>query len=380
MKIPSLSPIGQRLSPRTMLEWPRRLREPAVQSSLLLAAKSALAAAVAWFLAGQVLGLPMTFMAPWSALLTVHATVYRSVADGARQVAGAVVGVLLAVAAAELIGLEAYSLGLALLLALLLGRIDALHLDGTTIATTVLFLMTAGYQHQQAMLGWRIASTLLGIAVGILVNLLVLPPLNDRSAAQHVDRVDRGLGDLLREMAASMRRGDDADAAVDWIEATRRLDHDLNRAWEVIGFARESTRMNPRQRAAELSRGELTYEEIVFRLEDGIAEARSMARTLRESQLAPEDWPEEYRSRWLDLLAELGHRVWSKESEVGPLVDDVEQLIQDMSHRDLPPKRWALFGALLSSMHNIMRTVDDVASSRRAREGDAGRPPTTEAV
>ena len=46
----------------------------------------------------EVLSLPQSFLAPWAALLTVHATVYRTLARGLQQAAAAVVGVLLAFA------------------------------------------------------------------------------------------------------------------------------------------------------------------------------------------------------------------------------------------------------------------------------------------
>lgn len=350
------------------------LRDPSVQSGLLLTVKVVLAAVVAWVLAEQVLGLPLSFLAPWSALLAVHATVYRSLANGAQQVAGAVAGVLLAVVAAELIGLTPYSLGVALLVSLLIGRLSWVRGDGMTMATTVLFVMTTGFDQQEVMLLWRFVPIVLGVAVGVVVNLLVVPPLNDRSAAQYVDRIDRRLGDLLCDMAASLRKGEDGEASVDWIEETRALDHELDRAWEVVGFARESNRMNPRSRRASLVRGELTYEEILFRLEDGIAEARTMARNLRESALDHDGWPGEFATRWLDLVTEVGSRVRSRDSRVEPLLGEVEGLITHLSHEELPSERWPLFGALLSSLYNIVRVVDDVASSRLARDPAASEP------
>ena len=75
---------------------PGRLRDPVVQAGLLLVLKAPGAAVVAWLLAVQVLDLSQPFLAPWSALLTVHATVYRSVSRGAQQVGSTVLGVLLA--------------------------------------------------------------------------------------------------------------------------------------------------------------------------------------------------------------------------------------------------------------------------------------------
>jgi Aromatic acid exporter family member 1 len=345
----------------------RRLRDPVVQADLLLVTKAAAAAVAAWLLAVYVFDLPQPFLAPWSALLTVHATVYRSISRGVQQVSATVLGVLLSFVLAEMLGINGVSLFLVMLAALLLARVGVLREEGVTIATTALFVLTTGYGEQQHMLGDRILATALGISVGVLVNLLVVPPLNDRSAAQHVDRIDERLGALLRDIAESVRRGDRVDSAVDWISATRGLDRDLDHAWEVVGSARESTRLNPRQRRADLSRGELSYEEVLYRLEDGVAEARSMARTLRESTFAEDEWDDRFREPWLELLTQVGARVQSSEADVIALRDRIDHLTLELSVGDLAELHWPLYGALISNLRNLVVVVDDVATSQAAR-------------
>ncbi len=68
------------------------LRDPLRWSEVLQLVKTVAAAVVAWVLASQVFALPQAFLAPWSALLVVHATVYRTFSRGLRQVTGAVLG------------------------------------------------------------------------------------------------------------------------------------------------------------------------------------------------------------------------------------------------------------------------------------------------
>ena len=50
-------------------------------------AKTALAGVIAWVIAIDVLGLEQPFLAPWAAVLVVHATVYRTVSRGGQQIA-----------------------------------------------------------------------------------------------------------------------------------------------------------------------------------------------------------------------------------------------------------------------------------------------------
>jgi uncharacterized membrane protein YgaE (UPF0421/DUF939 family) len=348
--------------------WPGRLRDPVVQTDLLLVLKAAGAAVVAWLLAVQVFDLSQPFLAPWSALLTVHATVYRSVSRGAQQVGSTVLGVLLSFVLAELLGINGLTLFLAMLVALLLARVSPLRDEGVTVATTALFVLTTGYGQQENMLGDRILATVLGIGVGVLVNLLVLPPLNHRSAAQHVDTIDDRLGRLLCGIAESLRRNDSDEAVADWIDETRHLDNELDHAWQSIGYARESARLNPRRRAAVLQRGELSYEEVMYRLEDGVAEARSMARTIRESTFAEHAWDRRFREPWIELLDEVGRRVRSPEADVSELRERIDALTRDLSIGELAEKHWPLYGALLTNLRNVVDVVDDVATTQQVRE------------
>ena len=74
---------------------PVRARTCATRSwwtAVLQLVKTVVAAVVAWVLASQVFALPQAFLAPWAALLVVHATVYRTFSRGLRQVTGAVLG------------------------------------------------------------------------------------------------------------------------------------------------------------------------------------------------------------------------------------------------------------------------------------------------
>ena len=278
-------------------------------------------------------------------------------------------GVLLAFALAQLFGINGLTLGVALLFALLMGRVPRLREEGVTAATTVLFVLTTGYQQQEDLLFERVLATALGIAVGVVINLLVVPPLNDRSAAQHVDTIDERLGALLRDMAHAIRRGDSAEAMGEWVEQTRGLDQDLDHAWEVVGSARESTWLNPRRRRATLGKGDLSYEDVLYRLEDGVSEARTIARTLRESTVDEQEWDPRFRDRWVDLLARVGERVQRPHAEVAGLRDDVHALSRELSVGELHELHWPVYGALLTSLLTVVEIVDDVASSEVARSG-----------
>src|SRR5689334_23598583 len=118
-----------------------RLRDPVVWGNAFLLLKAAGAAVLAWVIARSVLGLAQPFLAPWAALLTVHATVYRTFARGLQQVTAAVLGVLLAFVVGGLLGVNAASLAVALLVAMAAGTTRALRAESTTAAATALVVL-----------------------------------------------------------------------------------------------------------------------------------------------------------------------------------------------------------------------------------------------
>ena len=241
-------------------------------------------------MAKAVFGLPQPFLAPWAALLTVHATVYRTFARGLQQVGAAVLGVLLAFAAGAVFGVNAASLGVMLLLAMAAGTTRALRDESTTAAATALVVLLAGYSGDLGMLGARLSDTVIGIAVGLLVNLLVWPPLRDRTAARQVDVIDDRLGALLSDIARGMREGRDAQEAERWVERTRELDQDIADAWAVFRQARESGRLNLRRAAAARVDASHALVPLLARLEQAVADTRSMAGTIGRAAASGGDW------------------------------------------------------------------------------------------
>src|SRR5690606_4713348 len=134
---------------------PETLRDPVTQSDLLQVVKVAGAAVVAWVLSVK-LGFAQQFLAPWAAMLTVHASVYRTVSRGAQAVAATGLGVLLSYLVSLAFGFGLASLAVALLAGMLLSRMGVLRDEGVTVATTALFVLTSGAGQQEIALLARI--------------------------------------------------------------------------------------------------------------------------------------------------------------------------------------------------------------------------------
>ena len=146
----------------------------------------------------------------------------------------------------------------------------------------------------------------------------------------------------------------------EWLEATRDLDDSLDRAQQHLAFTRESRWANPLRHRSRRTADPDHAEAVIYRLEDGIAQARAVARIVHESVVAAEEWDPEFRRRWTDVLERVGQRVADPGRDTGgaPGLDD---LVHDLSVADLPDRRWPLYGALITALDNVAGIADDVA-------------------
>ena len=74
----------------------QRVRDPIMWTGVSQLLKTVLATVIAWVLAAGVFHLEQAYLAPWAALLTVHATVFGTLRRGVQQAGASVLGVLVA--------------------------------------------------------------------------------------------------------------------------------------------------------------------------------------------------------------------------------------------------------------------------------------------
>lgn len=339
-----------------------RLRDPLRWAGASQLGKTVLAAVAAWALAVDVFHLSQAFMAPWAALLTVHATVFGTMRRAVQQAGASVLGVLIGFAAWHIFGLDAVSLAAAVLAGSVAGSMRGVHARTTTAATAVVVL-TTGYIDKSGALAARLADTGIGIAVGFVVNLVVWPPLRDRSAANEVDVIDDRVGDLLADIAGQLRDGFTAEDIEGWIARTDELDDDIDRAWNVLQEARESGRLNLRRAAPRRMRATEGVAPIVNRLAQAVAEIRSMACTIRRG--GPEEWDQAFREPWLGLLQRSGTAVADADADgVKAARTEAAALVERLAVSELRVGFWPVYGALLVNLSNLLDALDVVAEAQ----------------
>lgn len=338
-----------------------RLRDPVWWSQLTQLAKTVLAAVAAWVIAASLLDLPQPFLAPWSAILVVHATVYRTFSRGAQQVAATVVAVLLAAGVGELMGLSAQAIALLLVLSLLVGTVPWFGAEATTIATTALVVLATGYENDSKLVS-RLLDTAIGVGVGLVVNFTVWPPLQRRTAALALNRIDDGIGELLTDMADGLTTGCEADDVEGWLERSRDLDEELDHTWALVRQAQESARWNPRRSAREV-RDPREWRELMHRMEQVLAETRSLAHTLGARGTYRERWGEAFAVPWLEMLGATGRAARDDDPAVlNEVRGRLEALTEDLRATERSPE-WPVYGALIINLRNIVDALGLVAES-----------------
>lgn len=239
-------------------------------------AKTALAATVSWELAVRVLDSPIPALAALGAILTVQVNIKQTIAFGFQQVAGVTVGVGAAVAVVGVLGVHTWSVGVVILCALVVGHLLRLGKQVNQVAISALLVLALGTGYGSV----RIIDTLLGAAIGVLVNVLVAPPTHVQAAAGEIGRVAEDLGLLLADMGRGLRRGWNPDTARDWLRRARELDAARARAGEAVRKGDESLRYNPLARGEAEDVARLT--EAHTALEHVATQVRGAARALAD--------------------------------------------------------------------------------------------------
>lgn len=356
---------------KRLAEGPAGLRERAVSRGLdpvlvvelLQSGKAALAGVLAWVVAVDVLGLEQPFLAPWAAVLVVHATVFRTVSRGGQQIAATFAGVFLAWGCGGLFGVGPLGMGVMLVVSFLLGRHRWLRDEATTIATTGIVVLATNAIGESNLLASRLLDTTVGVVVGLAVNLLVWPPLRDRAAWARARELPGELADVLQEMAEALGPDLEAADADPWVTRLRTLDERIDEAWRLLRQARESSRLNPRRsRPAGLDDLVIT----LHLLEQAVADTLSMARTMAASAENANLWAEGFREPWKRLLAATAQATHDQdEARLREIRSELGDLARQLSTDALAGSAWHEYGGLLVNLRNVVSALVEVTASSR---------------
>ncbi|SCK13931.1 Uncharacterized membrane protein YgaE, UPF0421/DUF939 family [Streptomyces sp. WMMB 714] len=298
-------------------QWFRRARGGEgghERDALITIAKSALAASLSWYLANDLMHAQSPAFAPFSAVLIMQVTVYQSLLHSLRYVGAVALGVLLQGAFGLLGGPDMLTFVLMALAALVIGRWRPLGSQGSNVATAAFFsfstYISATSTGQGFMqLGQIVLLVLIGCGVGVLVNVLLLPPMRYRSAESGIQILGKTLSDLFGDIHPALREGDlDEERTKHWRHRATNLGPLTEQAQSSVRTAWESTYYNPRRRMRRHhGRASFTgYQALVDALERVTYQVASMTRSFDQWHDGQESSEHrEFLTRYGDFIAAL---------------------------------------------------------------------------
>ena len=255
---------------------------PPTRAEIGSVARAGLAAALAWMLAVAVTDVEFPVLAPLAALITVRVSVHASIRGAIERSAAVVLGVLVAVAIGDTLGLNALTVGLlssgSLAFALLVLRLP--RPAANQIPVSALVVMGALAAGEQSYAGERALDTVLGAAVGVAVSL-ALPASRRNDARESMRRLAAVIGDELDAMGEGLCATWSTSQTAEW-RHTARLTRQrmVEQMTEAVGNGRGAAQWNIRDRpyAAELG----LYEDVMPRLERTAIGVWAIARGLED--------------------------------------------------------------------------------------------------
>lgn len=220
------------------------LRSSSTQSHLLMAAKSAIAAGVAWAVAGLVPGpaAEYPYYAPLGAIIAMTPTIARSVKSGLQTILGLALGAVIAVGVIALGRPTPLTVGLAVGVAVLLASARLFGEQRSWVASAALFVLLIGYSQAEEYSFGYIVQMLIGVVIGLIVNYL-FPPLYLSEGQRALNTGRQAAERRLRKLADRLE-SDDAETDDDG----EKLRQAVGAARSMVESAGESRRGNPRAR------------------------------------------------------------------------------------------------------------------------------------
>jgi uncharacterized membrane protein YgaE (UPF0421/DUF939 family) len=344
-------------------------------------AKAALAAAAAWEVATALLNVPNPVLAPVAALVTVQVTVYQSVWRAIQYSAGIVAGMLAALAIGAGLGVNVLTMSLVVVAGLVLGRTLRLGTQVNQVAVTALLVLSFGNHYGYT----RVYDSIIGAAVGVIVNFLIAPPAFVRTAAKELADLADDLGLLTAKVAGAVRKEWTHSDAQSWLSRSRELSGEARAARKIAQQAEEAVKFHPRRNfhLSEVHR----VDEAAIALDHVATQLNSLVRGLSDMNSDFSPVPEKLRAVPEEMALLLDDtakalsaygRLQLPDAASTRVYDELSDLIKRAKphareaaqamhpDEDAPTLVWSVYGALLDDARRMLRELDPDDGPHRA--------------
>ncbi|KQZ09324.1 hypothetical protein ASD23_13745 [Agromyces sp. Root1464] len=216
---------------------------------ILQVAKASAATIAAWLIAGWLIPGPLPVFAAIAALLVVQPSVNQSFGKAIERSIGVILGVIVATAASLVFGVNSWIILVTIVIAMLVAW--ALKMTpGTSnqVAISAMLVLALGSSSPEYAVD-RILETLIGAAIGIIVNALIVPPVTVSPARRDLALLGGELASSLDRLASALE-SPQTPADLQRLMVEARLMRPMRDAADAsIATGEESLTLNPRRSA-----------------------------------------------------------------------------------------------------------------------------------
>ncbi|MCI2956266.1 aromatic acid exporter family protein [Agromyces atrinae] len=344
---------------------PRRLPtidriQAAQRVPLVQVAKTAVATVGAWLVAGWLIPGPLPVFAAIAALLVVQPSVNQSFGKALERSFGVTIGVIIASIIAIVFGDFAWVILVTIVIAIFAAW--ALKMTATTsnqVAISAMLVLALGASSPEYAVD-RVLETLIGAAIGLIINAAIVPPVLVKPARRDVGLLGEEIAACLDRLAdALVTPQSAADLNALLIEA-RLLRPMADAAGRSIDEGYDSLTFNPRRSA---HRSELdSYRALLARFYPMLTQIAGMTRAVTD--------------HWNDSLIvepqvhaigeQLRRAAHDTRLLIRPAVDEPEPMTSEIPALTSPlvvsaPKggNWVVIGALIEDLRRIHENLTD---------------------
>lgn len=328
---------------------------------LLQAAKMALATIAAWILAGLLIPGQLPAFAGIAALLVVQPSLNQSLSRAVERSIGVIAGVLVAYVVGIVFGGGYWVVLLSIVAAIAVSW--ALRLTPTTsvqVPISAMLVLSLGASDPGYAVD-RIVETVIGAAVGLVVNVFVVPPVAIRPARESVDALLDEIADRIDAIASALAAPLSPARLDELLVLARLLRPMLEKTDAALKVADESLSINPRRNRHQPGLSEAVA--LRDRLANLVSRTAAMTRTLHDrysDELLAEPTiaalAEETRRAAHDLrLLRLTPPAADAEESTG--TDEPPALTAPLTIARPDPTHWILIGSLLEDLRRIREEI-----------------------
>ncbi|AJM78203.1 FUSC family protein [Rathayibacter toxicus] len=323
---------------------------------LLQLVKTAVATVVTWVVASVVFPGTLPVFGAIAALIVVAPSVNRSFANALERSVGVIIGVIVGSLIGTLFGNDSEVVLLSIVVAIAVGWAARLApTSAVQVSISAMLVLAMGPVTQNYSLE-RIVETLIGALVGVVINVLIVPPVALAPAEQAVGDLTAQLASAIEDVAGALQAPVSQRRLDEMLITARLLRNMQQKAEDAIAVGEESLLLNPR-RSAHRNRLHALVS-IVPRLGRIGTRVRAMTRTvydLYDDALAEEPTIADIAIQLRRAAHDLRLLVQSSGAvpEAEAIADEMPALTSPLVIPAPHPQHWILLGVLAEHLRRI---------------------------